>query len=556
MGNLSNNKDADIENRVLKLKPNSIFDIIDKSFFFELGTSHDEYLKCGNYYEVYYAIAKYYAPKSILEIGVRYGYSLASMMFGGASSIKKVVGYDIDQYEENSLSIADSNIKKHLSSIGVECRLELKNSQSISSLDEVYDIIHIDGDHSYHGKLHDLNLALLHSKVIIVDDYNHLTEVKQAVNDWVAANKNHIKNTYFINSIRGTFIIEIDTENLPDKHKNAIIINDIYCLPGDTDITRYVRQTGTLKWDAPFDFISKFLGDGNGKVMIDIGAYIGDSAKWFLDTGWTCHVFEPQKDAFECLELNLSGTKSFFYNEALGSGQSISLADIDTGNLGGRSLDLGGSLKAKKIDDYDIKAEFVKIDAEGFEPYILQGAKNLLSQRPIVAIEINIPGLNKYGFWPHDILKHFENYDAIETYNWQGYQYDLLLVPKEKTAALIEKYESDYKKPAPQILDFSKPVYVVLGRFGDIYMVAKNLKQPSIICCSTRFSQIAKELFPEHDIFEIHPRYCENPIAAGKICEIKFPSKRIVICQQDGQDRQLMTDFRSFQTFQEYYAQF
>jgi hypothetical protein len=99
-------------------------------------------------------------------------------------------------------------------------------------------------------------------------------------------------------------------------------------------------------------------------------------------------------------------------------------------------------------------------------------------------------------------------------------------------------------------------VYVVLGRFGDIYMVAKNLKQPSIICCSTRFSQIAKELFPEHEIFEIHPRYCENPIAAGKICEIKFPSKRIVICQQDGQDRQLMTDFRSFQTFQEYYAQF
>lgn len=101
----------------------------------------------------------------------------------------------------------------------------------------------------------------------------------------------------------------------------------------------------------------------------------------------------------------------------------------------------------------------------------------------------------------------------------------------------------------------SKPIYIVLGRFGDIYMVAKNLKQPSILCCSTRFSQIAKELFPEHEIFEIHPRYCENPLTAKDICEHKFPSKRIVVCQQDGQDKQLMTDFRSFQTFQEYYAQ-
>jgi FkbM family methyltransferase len=271
-------------------------------------------------------------------------------------------------------------------------------------------------------------------------------------------------------------------------NEKMIRVNGIYCLEGDTDITRYVRQTGTLKWDKPFDFISKFLGDGSDKVMIDIGAYIGDSAKWFLDTGWTCHVFEPQKDAFKCLELNLAGTRSFFYNEALGSGQSISLAEHDTGNLGGRSLDLGGSLKAKKIDDFDIKANFLKIDAEGFEPYILEGAKNLLDQRPIVAIEINIPGLNKYGFWPHDILKYFENYDAIETYNWQGYQYDLLLIPKEKTAAYIDVYEFTYKEKAPHILDFSKTVYVVLGRFGDIYMVAKNLKQPSILCCSTRFS--------------------------------------------------------------------
>lgn len=431
MNNSRNNKNADIESRILKLKPNSIFDIIDKSFFFELETSHDEYLKCGNYYEIYYAIAKYYAPKSILEIGVRYGYSLASMMCGGASSIKKVAGYDIDQYEENSLSIAESNIKKHLSNIDVEYSLELKNSQSISRLDGVYDIIHIDGDHSYQGKLHDLNLALHHSKIIIVDDYNHLLDVRRAVIDWVDANKIYIKNTCSINSIRGTFIIEINMENLPDKCTDAIIINGIYCLPGDSDITSHIQRTGTLKWDQPFSLITQILGPGNGRIMVDIGAYIGDSVKWFIDDGWDCHAFEPQKDAYDCLVLNV-GNDCKTYNTAIGDNQLFSMYEQTHGNLGARSLDLGGNQKAVPLDLLINKADFIKIDAEGFEPFILDGCKRILETNPLIAIEINHPGLSKYGFTEDDILKHFKNYIAIETYFYADYQYDLLLIPIDK----------------------------------------------------------------------------------------------------------------------------
>ena len=422
---------GDLIGRILKLKPNSIFDIITESFFFELGTPHDEYLKCGNYYEFYYAIAKYYAPKSILEIGVRYGYSLASMMCGGASSIKKVVGYDIDQYEENSLSIADSNIKMHLSSLDIDCRLELKNSQSISRLDEVYDIIHIDGDHSYHGKLHDLNLALRHSRIIIVDDYNHLPDVRKAVDDWVNANKIYLKNTYFIDSIRGTFIIEINMENLPDKHTATIIINGIHCLPGDSDITSHVQRTGTLKWDEPFSLITQILGPGDGRVMADIGAYIGDSVKWFIDDGWECHAFEPQKDAYDCLVLNV-GNDCKTYNTAIGSNQEVGMYEQTSGNLGARSLDIGGHQIAIPLDSIIEKADFIKIDAEGFESFILEGCKNILQTNPLVAIEINHPALAKYGFTENDILKHFKNHIAIETYFYADYQYDLLLIPMSK----------------------------------------------------------------------------------------------------------------------------
>lgn len=100
-----------------------------------------------------------------------------------------------------------------------------------------------------------------------------------------------------------------------------------------------------------------------------------------------------------------------------------------------------------------------------------------------------------------------------------------------------------------------KPVYVILGRFGDIYMVCKKLKQPSIICCFPHFAKIVYELFPEHEVFETPKDFEGDPVKAKQICESKWPNKKVILCQQDGQDPKLVIPFRNFQAFQEYYAQ-
>lgn len=85
-------------------------------------------------------------------------------------------------------------------------------------------------------------------------------------------------------------------------------------------------------------------------------------------------------------------------------------------------------------------------------------------------------------------------------------------------------------------------------------MVCKKLKEPSIICCSKAFSQIAKELFPMHTVFEVDNSFGAKPLEAVDVCKFKFPSKEIILCQQFGQDTNLMKDFKSFQSFHEYYA--
>ena len=97
-------------------------------------------------------------------------------------------------------------------------------------------------------------------------------------------------------------------------------------------------------------------------------------------------------------------------------------------------------------------------------------------------------------------------------------------------------------------------IYLVLGRFGDIYMVCKKLKNPSIVACLEHFSGIVEELFPEHTCIKMKKVPNFNPFIARDILTISHPNHKVIICQQDGTPLEQMKQFRSFQTFQEYYA--
>ena len=148
-----------------------------------------------------------------------------------------------------------------------------------------------------------------------------------------------------------------------------IQINGIYCLEGDTYITNDIRRTGTLKWDPTFERILQHIGAGNGRTMVDVGAYIGDSTKWFEDAGFKCHAFEPMPDAFACLEKN-AHPSTVCHNYAVGNGQSYATTTETEGNLGGRSLLLEGTEKSYTLDSlFPDGIDVLKIDAEGFEPF-------------------------------------------------------------------------------------------------------------------------------------------------------------------------------------------
>lgn len=96
-------------------------------------------------------------------------------------------------------------------------------------------------------------------------------------------------------------------------------------------------------------------------------------------------------------------------------------------------------------------------------------------------------------------------------------------------------------------------IYIILGRFGDLFMVCKAIKGPAIIICSKEFSAIVKEMFPEFEVDEVD--FPKNDLSSTyNYAKFKYPNRSIVIAQQDGTKKELMLPFRNYQKFQEYYA--
>jgi predicted O-methyltransferase YrrM len=140
-----------------------------------------------NYYNYYYSYGLHFKPKSIFEIGVRAGYTGYFLLKG--SGADKYRGIDLECYMKNSNKKAEQLLNRACDDV----KVTLINSHKLNKLDHKYDLIHVDGDHTYDGKVQDLELALenlAEGGVIVVDDYtdgNPTGKVVKKATDFVIA---------------------------------------------------------------------------------------------------------------------------------------------------------------------------------------------------------------------------------------------------------------------------------------------------------------------------------------------------------------------------------
>lgn len=157
---------------------------------------------------------------------------------------------------------------------------------------------------------------------------------------------------------------------------------------------------------------------------IDVGCHKGEVLEWFLRFAPDgTHIgFEPIPQLFEKLKIRFSDTSCVFYNYALSDeeGQTefvyvpeapaysgLKERDYDGKNVHPQKI----PVTMKRLDDLvlaNTPVALIKIDVEGGELGVLQGAKELLKRdKPLVIFEHGKGASDRYGTTPEMILKVF-----------------------------------------------------------------------------------------------------------------------------------------------------
>jgi FkbM family methyltransferase len=137
------------------------------------------------------------------------------------------------------------------------------------------------------------------------------------------------------------------------------------------------------------------VGANMGYNAVKIGRLIGPSGRIF--------AFEPNPELYPFLKDNVAindlAPRACPFQLAVGDGEGSQDLSFDRGNMGGGSLfeAAGGSRVATvRVSTLDqciaegTRIDLAKIDAEGWEPRILAGAKRLLRDNPAMTILLEV----------------------------------------------------------------------------------------------------------------------------------------------------------------------
>jgi FkbM family methyltransferase len=134
----------------------------------------------------------------------------------------------------------------------------------------------------------------------------------------------------------------------------------------------------------------------NFDVAIDIGGHVGLWSRDFAKKFKTLHAFEPMNEMLECFRKNViewpeTTADVHLYPVALGAHDGRVAMAYENDNTGHSHVELhvDGDYVMTTLDSFNFPVvDYIKIDAEGFEEYILKGAVETLQRcKPVVTIE-------------------------------------------------------------------------------------------------------------------------------------------------------------------------
>jgi len=224
--------------------------------------------------------------------------------------------------------------------------------------------------------------------------------------------------------------------------------------PKDNAVTSCIIQ-GWQYEKYMFDFLNRNQIDCEGKTILDIGGNNGNFAVDFAhlvgDNGMV-HSFEPQRLVYYqlCGNIFMNGLDNVYcHNVAIGDSNGhvyidspdyhnkgdVNFGDVRIGKSGDR-------IKQKALDSYEFNnVVFIKIDVQGYESYVIDGAKETIKKhRPYLFVEFEDHLLKEQGTSDNELKAKIEALDYIVLPFQEGVPYqtesgkclDYVAIPTEK----------------------------------------------------------------------------------------------------------------------------
>lgn len=172
----------------------------------------------------------------------------------------------------------------------------------------------------------------------------------------------------------------------------------VFPLPSFSDFASDVFVTGgNVDWNAEYILFKYLTECGEGGVFVDVGTNIGYYSVLLAQSVDTVYSFEPDERNWASIEnLSSLGQIILVKSPVADKSRKVSLkkeaaSDVSCINLDDEDADMETIALDEYFNDKEGSVRAVKVDIEGFDVLVLEGAKKLANtQQPVFLVEFNI----------------------------------------------------------------------------------------------------------------------------------------------------------------------
>lgn len=182
-----------------------------------------------------------------------------------------------------------------------------------------------------------------------------------------------------------------------------ILFDDTWYFPdGETHIPQWMTQVrnrvqGRLRYQGK-KYDAAMLLTQRRRMAVDVGAHVGLWSYWMAEDFETLHAFEPRAENRDCWQMNVLADNAYLHGVGLGDfngNASLLINETSSGNT--RIVQNGFGIEIRTLDSYQLRTvDFLKIDCEGYEAFVIEGAmQTIKASHPTIIVEQK-PGMGAH----------------------------------------------------------------------------------------------------------------------------------------------------------------